>query len=278
MNTDDKAGDTGPQSGFDPKAGAETGPTVWRRSLPLAGLVGIAALLWFSGLTDYLTLKSIADHRDLLMQFVVDNYSLALLAYAAIYVVMIASSLPGGVFLTILGGFLFGWFVGGLVTVAAATLGATIVFLIAKTAMGEILAAKAGPLMEKLRGGFQRDSMNYLLFLRLVPVFPFWLVNLAPALLGMKFWPYVIGTFIGIIPGTFAFAFAGAGLDSIITAQSAAYQKCLSAKAGASANSECTFTLDPGSLLTKEIIVAFVALGLISLLPVVLKRWRSPGN
>jgi len=249
-----------------------------RRWLPLAVIVVAAFVVWYSGLTSYLSLESIAEHRNSLMDRVSANLGFALLVFAGIYIITIALSLPGGVFLTIIGGFLFGWLIGGVTAVVAATVGAGVVFLIARSALGEVLAARAGPWLEKLRGGFQEDAISYLLFLRLVPVFPFWLVNLAPALLGMRLGPYLLGTVVGIIPGTFAFAFAGAGLDSIIEAQQEAYMACLLKVEAAGGHGICKFTLDPGSLLTNEIIVAFVALGIVSLIPVALKRLRLRKN
>jgi len=251
-----------------------TNAGVARRWLPLLVIVVAAVGVWYSGLTSYLSLESIAEHRNMLMGHVSANLGFALLVFAAIYIVTIALSLPGGVFLTIIGGFLFGWLVGGVTVVIAATIGAGVVFLVARSAFGEFLAARAGPWLEKLRGGFQEDAISYLLFLRLVPVFPFWLVNLAPALLGMKLGPYLLATIVGIIPGTFAFAFAGAGLDSIIKAQQDAYMACMLKVQAAGGHGICKFTLDPGSLLTNEIIIAFVALGVVSLLPVALKRMR----
>ena len=108
---------------------------------------------------------------------------------------------------------------GAPVTVVAATIGATIIFLIAKSSFGEALAAKAGPWIGKLRKGFQENALSYLLFLRLVPAFPFVVVNLAPALLGVPLRTYVIGTLFGIIPGTTAYSMAGAGLGSVVEAQ-----------------------------------------------------------
>ena len=245
-----------------------------KRLLPLAVLAGVAVLVISQGWHKYLTLQHIADNRDLLKGYIEQNYILSLLAYMGIYIVAIALSLPGGIFLTLTGGFLFGWLVGGLATVVAATIGATIIFLVAKTSFGEPLAARAGPLLGKLRDGFQESALNYLLFLRLVPLFPFWLVNLAPALLGVRLGTYVIGTFVGIIPGTFAFAFAGVGLDSVIEAQRAAYQTCLQNQTGGGAQS-CQFTLDPGALVTKELLIAFAALGAVALIPVVLKKFRK---
>lgn len=245
-----------------------------KRYLPLAILVAVAVVVVLNGWHKYLSLEHIAANRDALREFVSSNAVLALLAYAGIYVVVVALSLPGGALLTITGGFLFGWLIGGIATVVAATTGATLLFLIAKSSFGETLAAKAGPWLEKLSAGFRENALNYLLFLRLVPAFPFWLVNLAPALLGVPIATYVLGTFIGIIPGTFAFAFVGAGLDSIIDAQQAVYQECLAKHAGA-ADAPCAFSLDPGSLLTKELLIAFAALGVVAIIPVLIKKFRS---
>ena len=114
----------------------------------------------------------------------------------------------------------------------AATIGATMVFLIARTALGETLSARAGPWLAKLSDGFKEDALSYLLFLRLVPAFPFWFVNIAPAVLGVPLKTYVIGTFFGIIPATFAFASAGAGLDSVVVAAKPEYAACVAEGGG----------------------------------------------
>jgi uncharacterized membrane protein YdjX (TVP38/TMEM64 family) len=191
----------------------------------------------------------------------------------AIYVATVALSLPGAAVLTLAGGFLFGWFWGGLASMIAATIGAIIVFLIARSALREALAARVGPWLSRLRQGFQEDAFNYLLFLRLVPVFPFWLVNLAPALLGVSLSTYALATAIGIIPGSFAYSIAGEGLDSLILAQQAAHQSCL-AKMGPDAEKLCPFVLEPRALLTPGLVAGFVALGLVALIPIAVKRFR----
>jgi uncharacterized membrane protein YdjX (TVP38/TMEM64 family) len=198
---------------------------------------------------------------------------LSLAIFVAVYAAAIALSLPGGAVLTIAGGFLFGWLVGGAASVVAATIGATVIFLIARSALGDLLAARAGPWLTRFRKGFQEDAFSYLLFLRLVPIFPFWLVNLAPGLLGVNFATYVATTILGIIPGTFAFALAGNGLDSVIERQQAAHQSCL-AKMGSGGQESCSYTLDPGALLTPELIAGLVALGLVALVPVAVKWFR----
>ena len=242
-----------------------------RRWAPLAILLTAIAAAWAAGLQDYLSLTAIAENRDALVGFVASNLWLSLLLYAAVYVVTVALSLPGASLLTILGGFLFGSVLGGALTVFAATAGAVVIFMVARTSLGESLASRAGPWMNRLSKGFREDAFHYLLFLRLVPVFPFWLINIAPALAGVPLSTYVITTLLGIIPGTFAFAILGSGLDSIITAQKQAYAACVAEK-GADA---CTFSLDAGALVTPQLLAAFAALGVVALIPVAIKKWRG---
>lgn len=247
-----------------------------KRFFPLGVLVAVMALVISQGWHQYLTLETIAKNREWLNAMVADHLVIALSVYFLIYVAAISMSLPGGVILTITGGFLFGPLLGGGITVVAATVGASLLFLIAKTSFGETLAAKAGPWLSKLREGFQENALNYLLFLRLVPAFPFWLVNLAPALLGVSLKVFFIGTLVGIIPGTFAFAYVGAGLDSIIDAAQASYQTCLDQlPTGSTAENTCTFSINPGSLITRELLIAFAALGFVALIPVLLQKWKA---
>mgnify|MGYP000940893965 CR=1 FL=1 len=241
-----------------------------RRWLPLIALAAIAALVFANGWHRALTLESIANNRDRLQDLIATNKVLALVAYVIVYAVSVAASIPGALFLTLGGGLLFGWLTGGLAAVVGATLGATAVFLIARTALGESLAAKAGPSLMKLQDGFKENALSYLLFLRLVPAFPFFLVNLAPALLGVPLSTYVLGTFLGIIPGTFAFASAGAGLDSVIATAKAEQVACLATKAAEA----CPLAINAGNLITTETKIAFVLLGIVALIPVAVKRWQ----
>ena len=242
------------------------------RLLPLILIVAAGVVVWQSGVLDYLSLQKLAENREALRSWVSENFVLAILAYAGLYAAVVALSLPAAAPLTLTGGFLFGWFAGGLATVTAATLGAVVIFILAKTALSETLARQAGPWLDKFRAGFQESAISYLLFLRLVPAFPFWLVNLAPALLGVKLRDYVIATFIGIIPGTFAFALTGAGLDSVLAAQQEAYEQC---RAQNSAPETCSFDLDPASLITPQLLIAFAALGVVALIPAIVKRvWK----
>ena len=192
----------------------------------------------------------------------------ALGLYAMIYIGAVTLSIPGALFLTMLGGFLFGWFLGGVMTIVGATIGAVIVFLIASTSIGDALVRRAGPRLKRLADGFREDAFAYLLFLRLVPLFPFWLVNLAPALFGVPLRTFALATAIGIVPGTLAFAVAGAGLDSVIAAQKAAKLACIAA-----GGTDCYMRIDLKALVTPKLLVAFAVLGLVALIPVVLRRW-----
>ncbi len=169
---------------------------------------------------------------------------------------------------------MFNWYLGAPAAVIAASIGATIIFLVAKTSFGETLAAKAGPWVAKLQDGFKENALSYLLFLRLVPAFPFFIVNIAPALLGVPLRTYVLGTFFGIIPGTTAFSVAGAGLGSVIEAQNASYAACL-AKNPANPDTACPYTIDTSALVTNELIAAFALLGIVALIPVAYKKWSK---
>jgi len=258
----------------DDTAGAPRSAGQWRRWLPLVLIVVAMVVAIRQGWHRQLTLESLIAHEEMLRAFIQSNLAGALAIYAAVYVVVVALSLPGGLLLTLAGGFLFGWLAGGLVTVVAATLGATLIFLIARSSVGEALARRAGPRLAALKNGFQSDALHYLLFLRLVPVFPFWLVNIAPALLGVRLGTYVIGTLVGIVPGTFAFAFVGAGLDSVIDAQRDSFEACLAdaAARGQDPAAVCDLGLDPSALVTPGLLAALAALGVLALIPIAAKK------
>lgn len=257
--------DAGSLEGVADKAGI-----CWRRFLPF-GLIAAAALVVFAlGWHRYLSIGSLIEHRAALAAFVEAHFATALAGFALLYVATTALSVPGAVFLTIAGGLLFGAVLAGLVVVVAATLGATIIFLAARSSLGAALTARAGPRITALTRGFCKDAFNYLLFLRLVPLFPFWLVNLVPALAGVRLSTFVAATAIGILPGTFAFACVGAGLDSVLAAQQQANAACLADRA-------CEAHLDPGALLTPGILFAFAALGVAALVPVLARHLRRRG-
>lgn len=243
------------------------------RWLPLVAIAAAAAIAFYFDLHKLLSFKTIGLNYAALKAYIASNLIGALCLYILAYVAVVALSLPGATIMTLSGGLLFGWVIGAPATVIGATIGATVLFLVARSSFGESLAEKAGPAVQKLRAGFQEDAFSYMLFLRLVPAFPFVVVNLASAVLGVPLYTYVLGTLLGIIPGTTAYSVAGSGLGSVIEAQNASYQACL-AKPGASAAS-CPYTIDTSALVTKELVLAFALLGVVALVPVVLKKWRA---
>ena len=240
------------------------------RLVPLGILVlvsvSVIALAWWNDLSPI----TLLERRVAIDAFVGAHRIAALGAFMAIYALAVALSLPGAVILTICGGIVFGGLLGGLAALVGATVGATLIFLAAKTALGGCLNRRVGCRAEKMAAGFCADAFNYLLFLRLVPIFPFWLVNLVPALCGVRLATFVAATALGIIPGTFAYAFFGAGLDSAVTAEAAAYRACLAAgRAG------CRLHFDPSAAVTPQLIAGLVALGVLALIPVAIKRLKA---
>ncbi len=237
-----------------------------KRWAPLVAILAALVAGYFAGVHEYLSLSNLIKQRSFLEEFVAEHFVYAILIYMLIYIVLVAVSFPGGLALSITSGFVFGWLVAGLATVTAATIGATIIFLVARSSLGSILKDRAGSMLGKMMDGFQENAFQYLLTLRLVPAFPFWAVNIVPGLLNMKLVPYVIATFIGIIPGTFAFTYLGEGLDSIIAEQEQANPGC--ADAG-------TCSIDPGALVTTELLLALAFLAALSFMPIIIKKMRG---
>jgi len=241
-----------------------------RRLVPLIVIAVASAVVIAMGWHRQLSFETLARHDDALRDFIATHEMSALAAYMALYIAAVALSIPVGVFLTVTGGVLFGALLGGVAAVVSATIGSICIFLIAKSAIGEYLVRRAGPVAERLAEGFRADAFSYLLFLRLVPIFPFWMVNLVPALAGVRLATFAAATALGVIPATFVFAFVGAGLDSVIAAQQAAYRSCLAA-----ARSDCRLEFHVNAALTPELIGALTALGVLALVPVLVKRLRA---
>jgi uncharacterized membrane protein YdjX (TVP38/TMEM64 family) len=242
--------------------------------LPLAALAAVACAVFAAGWHELLSFKTVGLNYEALRGFISANLLAALAIYFLSYLAVVALSLPGALILTLAGGLLFGWKIAAPATVVAATGGATIIFLVARSSLGSVMASRVGPWLTRLREGFSANSLSYLLFLRLVPAFPFVIVNLAAAVLGVPLRTYVLGTFLGIIPGTTAIAVAGAGLGSVIKAQNRSYHACI-ATHPADPGVACPYRIDTSALVTKELILALVLLGIVALIPVALKKWRA---
>ena len=222
-----------------------------KRVMPLTILVIVVVLFFGFDLAQYITLGALIEHRVSLLGWVDQYAMLAPLAYVSLYIVVVAFSLPGGLLMTVSGGFLFGAIAGGMYAVIGASLGATALFLIAKTSVGDYLLSKAGDMAQKMQKGFAEDALSYMFVLRLVPLFPFFIVNLVPAFLGVSLRTYVVATFFGIMPATFVFALAGSGLGSVLDQGQG-------------------ITL--AGVLTPEILAALLGLALLAMIPVIYKR------
>lgn len=242
-----------------------------RRWLPVLVLGGALLAFYLAGLQRYLSFESFAAHELQIQDFVARHLILSVLIYMAVYVGVVALSLPGAAVMSITGGFLFGWMLSAPVTVVAATLGAVVVFAAVKTSFGAVLAERAGPMVQKLSRGFADDAFNYLLFLRLVPAFPFFVVNAVAGLCNVRLATFVAATVLGIIPGAVAFAYLGTGLGSVLAAQRQAFDACVAAKG----TGHCSLSFDASALVTRELLLAFAVMGLVALIPVLLRRFRK---
>ncbi len=225
-----------------------------KRLAPLAvvitGIVGFFAL----GYDEYLSFEMLSAHHHDLMVWTEDNRLLAVVSFMVVYALVVAFSLPGAVWMTLAGGFLFGTVETVIYVVFAATAGATVIFLIARYAFADFFHAKAGDAVHRMEEGFQENALSYLLVLRLVPLFPFWLVNLVPAILGVPTRTYVIGTFLGIIPGTAVYSSVGNGLGMVFE------------KGGMP---------DLNIIFEPQVLGPIIGLAVLSLIPIVYKKYKT---
>ena len=229
-----------------------------RRFAPLLVIIAGLAFAYLMGWQRFFTLDFLAESRDGLTAFVDANTWLATLGFTALYALAVAFSFPAASILTIFAGFLFGLVTATVVVAVGATAGATAIFLVARSALGESLRERVGSgRVRKLAEGFEEDAFSYLLVLRIAPIFPFFVMNVAPALFNVPLRTYVIATFIGILPGVIAYSWLGQGIGSVLDAAEAA---------GTSAT--------VGDLITTEITLAFVALAIVAAVPVAIKKWR----
>lgn len=225
-----------------------------RRWLPWLALATVLIAAWLLLPRGDAAWHYLGAHRTAWLGAVAARPAVWALVYVAAYAGVVACSLPAGGLLTVTGGLLFGTALGGALAVTAASLGAILLFLIARSAFGTGLARRAQPLVERLRPGLERDGFSWLLALRLIPVVPFWLTNLAPALLGMRLKPYVLATVLGIAPATVVLAGVGAGVGDVL-AQGRVPEISI--------------------LLSAPVLLPLLGLAALSLLPVAWRFWRA---
>lgn len=219
-----------------------------KRWIPLIILGALMIFVFSTGLQDKLSLSALQENKEAMLDAVAAHPFLAPLAFIGIYIVFVALSLPAATLLTLTGGFLFGPFLGTFYVVTAATIGATIIFFVAKTALGETLREKAGGLYKRVEGNMRANAAGYLLFMRLVPIFPFFLVNIVPALFNVKPRIFILTTFFGIMPGSFVYVNLGGQLADIDKL---------------------------GDLVSTQTLLAFVLLGFFALIPTIYKQIRG---
>ena len=235
---------------------AKPSTPLWRRLWPVYLIAAGLVAAWQSGLFRYFSLETLRAQHETLSAFVADNLLLAVAAYVAIYALSTLFMVPGALWITIAGGFLFGLAGGSAATVIGATAGASLLFLAARTAFGGMLRERAGPFLRKMEAGFHQNPRSYMFALRFLPIVPFPVANIAPALLGARYPDYAMTTAIGIVPGVVAYTWIGAGLGATFAAGG---------------------NPDIGSVAA-NLVPAFAALAIVSLLPVVWKKFfgRKP--
>jgi uncharacterized membrane protein YdjX (TVP38/TMEM64 family) len=240
-----------------PKNAAMAEPTPrspsFSRLIPLGLLLLAAAAFVLSGGRHYLTFAALAENREFLTALVARHATVAVLGFILVYAGLTALSAPVAMLMTLASGFLFGPWLGALYTLVAATLGASAVFLAARTGLAG-LAQRAGPTVQRLQTGFREDAFSYLLCLRLIPIFPFWLVNLVAGASGMQTSIYVAATFFGMVPGALVYASLGNGVGDLIAAGRHP---------------------DHYIIFRPAIFLPLIGLAVLALLPVAYKHWKA---
>ena len=220
-----------------------------RKKIAIAGIVAaLIALFFLFDLGRYLTLASLKENRDALTAFYSENRLLMAGGFILLYIVQTALSLPGAAILSLAGGAIFGALMGTFYVNLGATMGATLAFLVARYLFSDAIQKRFGARLGKLNRELERSGFNYLLFLRLVPVFPFFLINLGAGLTTVPLRTFLFGTMIGIIPGSFVYCNAGASLATIDSL---------------------------GGIASPRVLGSFALLGLFALVPVIYQKAKE---
>ncbi|HEX6748785.1 MAG TPA: TVP38/TMEM64 family protein [Longimicrobium sp.] len=220
----------------------------WKKIVLVAAIAAIVAAFFLLGGHEYLRLETLKANRARLLEFTHAHYPAMLVVAFAAYVVLTALSIPDAIVFSLAVGLLFGRWAGTALVVAAATTGATLAFLGARYLFADAARRRMGPRLQRIAKGFEEDAFGYLLFLRLVPLFPFWLVNLVPAFTPVTTRTYVAATAIGIIPGSFVFCNLGARLATIESTR---------------------------DLFDRQTLLALALLGITALVPIAWKKIRN---
>ncbi|AIT09916.1 membrane protein [Candidatus Francisella endociliophora] len=216
-------------------------------------IIGVVAFFSLGG-QEYLSLNALKENYQHILTFTNNYFAISILVFVIAYIAVVAFSIPGATVMTLLGGLLFGLLLGSFLVVISATIGASVVFFAVRTSLGEALQTKIKGSIARMRLGFERDAFNYLMVLRLIPIFPFFVINIAAGILGVKFRDFFWATFLGIIPGSVVYVWVGTSLSYLI-------QK------GNDINMRI--------ILEPEFILPIVALAILSIVPVFVKKSKK---
>ncbi|HEY2660376.1 MAG TPA: VTT domain-containing protein [Caulobacteraceae bacterium] len=243
-----------------PDASAAPQPSRCHRALSLARRFGPLVLVilavtaaFASGLTRHLSIHELRERRGLLAAYVLAHPLLSLGGYVGVYILVVALSLPVALVMTLTGGLLFGPWLGGGAAAVSCTLGSAVIFLICRTAVGDALRGRAGSMIDRVEKGIQRDAFAYVAALRLIPVAPFWLINLALGFVNIPLRTFVVATFVGVLPVSLVYAGIGSSLNQVFAK-------------GAKANLH--------ALLHPSVMIPLIGLALLALVPIVARRIR----
>ena len=226
----------------------------FKKILPLLVILIVIALLFYFDGYSYFNFDSLKTHYQYLQQLVAQHYIRVLLIYLGLYILIVGTSSPFAVWMTLAGGLLFGLWLGTLFAVIGATLGAAVIFLALRTAFGDYLTRRASGWVAKLEHGLEHHSVRYVMVLHLIPVVPFFVANIIAGLIAMRLRDFMLATCLGILPGTFIYAWVGRDLEGIMTS-------------GQVPNLRLLF--EP------QFFWPLIALALFSLLPLFYKRWAK---
>jgi uncharacterized membrane protein YdjX (TVP38/TMEM64 family) len=223
----------------------------------MVGLLSVGAVsAVFLGVNDSIGIDLLRQHQDVLINFVTSKPVVAGVLFTMIYALVVATSVPGLAVLTMVGGYLFGWWLGAIYTMIAATIASTIIFLLARSAFGAAMRERAGPMIQRFARGFKESALSYVFIMHLVPIFPYMVVTTLPAACGVPLHIYMFSAFFGILPATILLSRVGAGLGDVLAIDG---------------------PIDPSNFLTTDIVLSLSGLALLALLPVVY-RTLKPGS
>lgn len=223
-----------------------------QKYIPIVALILLAYYVWFSGIYSYISLETLKEHQNFLKNFVKENFVIASLLFSLLYFTIVSLSVPAATIMSLVGGFLFGQTVATICVVLSASSGACVVFLSTKFASRNSIKKRYGSWAQKMKDGFEENAFLYMLTLRLMPIFPFVIINIVSGILQIKLKTFFFGTLVGIIPITYIHVSLGVAMQTLLN--------------------EDNFT--PESLLSPEIFIALFGLGMLAFLPIIYRRLR----